>query len=150
MKLDHYYVNLVDLPEVLPFTLAEEELEKAEGQEESGKALFEFVEALEEFDEIHYIGQDNIEGKFYQRFMFSDGGFIEVMQKAPSAVIAHFSSEERAEEFVDVLQAVIREKAEESKAGELLASDVEVSREEEGSLTYEKWTKLKDVRESMG
>ncbi|MCJ7450232.1 MAG: hypothetical protein MUP58_00655 [Candidatus Nanohaloarchaeota archaeon QJJ-9] len=150
MKLKHYYVNLIDLPEVLPFSLTEEEIEnKTDAQEESGKEVFNFVEALEGFDTIHYIGQDNVEGKFYQRFLFNGGGFLELMQKAPSAIVAHFSRKERAQEFAEELRKVIKEKCGEEKEVELLASDVEVNKEEEGSLSYEKWSKLNNVRSSI-
>ena len=143
MKLNHYYVNLVDLPEILPFTISEEEEEV-----DSGKKVFKFVEELEEFDTVHYIGQDNIEGKFYQRFLFSKGGFMEIMQKAPAAVVAHFSDEERAEEFAEKLKEAVRQ-IDDSKASELLASDIKINREEEGRISYEKWSKLNKVRDSL-
>ena len=143
MKLEHCYVNLVDLPEVLPFTVKE-------GKDfgNSDEKILEFVEAVEEFDNVHYIGQDNVEGKFYQRFLFENGGFMEIMQKAPSAIVAHFSKEERAEKFSEVLKDVITSKCE-GKAAELLKDDVKVEKEREGRLNYEKWSKLNKVRESI-
>lgn len=155
MKLEHYYVNIIDLPEILPFTLQPEQTDDiakdVEAQEESGKALFSFIEALEDdFDAIHYIGQDNIEGRFYQRFLFEGGGFVEVMQKAPCAIIAHFSDEERAEAFVEALQSIVRQTATDDAAAELLANDINVSKETEGSLSYDQWSKMNRVRKSVG
>lgn len=142
MKLEHYYVNLIDLPEILPFTIKDEE------NIEKGREVYRFVENIENFDKVHYIGQDNIEGKFYQRFLFSNGGFMEIMQKAPAAVVAHFSDEERAEEFAENLKEVIKDINEE-KTSELLANDIKVNREKEGRISYEKWSKLNKVRDSL-
>lgn len=144
MKLEHYYVNLIDLPELLPFTISE----KCD-ESKSSKEVFEFVELLEEFDSLHYIGQDNIEGKFYQRFLFSNGGFMEIMQKAPSAIVAHFADEERAEKFSEKLRQLIKKKCGDSKPVEMLAQDVKVNRETEGKLSYEKWSKLNNIRDSL-
>lgn len=149
MRLEHYYVNLVDLPEVLPFTVPGDGMDASE-HEKIDEALFRFMDSLEEFDTIHYIGQDNIEGKFYQRFLFREGGFIEVMMKAPSAVIAHFAKEERAQKFAQALQEAVVEHATEERAASLLSNDIAVSREEEGSLSYEKWSKLKNIRDIVG
>jgi len=150
MKLKHYFINLVDLPEVLPFTVSEQKLKELKKQEESGKKLFKFIGALEDrFEPIHYIGQDNIEDKFYQRFMFSSGGFLEVMQKAPSAVIAHFPKEKQAEKFSQALKETIKDKVEDKKAANLLAQDIEISKEEKESLSYERWSKLRNIRESI-
>lgn len=150
MKLRHYFINFVDLPEVLPFTVSEEKMKELKGQEESGKKLFNFIEALEEeYGPIHYIGQDNIADRFYQRFMFASGGFLEVMQKAPSAVIAHFPKEEQAKEFAEVLKKTIKDRVEDKKAADLLAQDIEISKEEKESLSYERWSKLRNVRESI-
>jgi hypothetical protein len=153
MQLEHYYVNVIDLPEILPFTLKPDEAtsidEAVEQQDESGRELFEFVEALETFDTIHYIGQDNIEGKFYQRFLFEGGGFIEIMQRAPCAIIAHFPSRERAEKFVDILRETVRDVATDKTAADLLVDDITISEEKEGSLSYEQWTKMKNVRDTV-
>lgn len=150
MKLKHYFINLVDLPEILPFSVSEEKIEEIEEQEESGKTLFDFVESIEDkFGSIYYIGQDNIEGKFYQRFMFSEGGFLEIMQKAPSAIIAHFPKKKQAEKFSEVLGEVIKEKSEDKKAAKLLAENIEVSEEKEGSLSYKKWSKLRNIRKNI-
>jgi len=154
MKTEHYFVNLIDLPEVLPFTISgegEDDLvESITGQEKSSKKLFEFVDHLEKkFVPIHYIGQDNIEGKFYQRFLFSSNGFLEIMQTAPAAVIAHFSDKTEAEKFSKALKNAVRKFAKDKKAAELLIGDIVVEEDTEENLTYQTWSKMKNIRKNF-
>ncbi len=154
MKTEHYFVNLIDLPEILPFTISDIDEERLEAnitvQEKSSKKLFEFVDHLErKFVPIHYIGQDNIEGKFYQRFLFSSNGFLEIMQTAPAAVIAHFSDKKEAQKFSKALKNAVKKFAIDQRAAKFLIKDIEVQQDKEENLTYQTWTKLKNIRKDV-
>ncbi len=153
MKLEHYFINLIDLPEVLPFTITESEKELKENminQEKSNKKLFEFITEIEKnFTQIYYIGQDNIEGKFYQRFLFSKNGFLEIMQTAPAAVVAHFSDKKEAKKFAKALKIAVRKVAKNKKVVKFLIDDIIVQTEKEENLTYETWSKLKNIRKDI-
>jgi hypothetical protein len=154
MKSKHTYVVLIDLPEALPFELPlmkadpnniGELNQKAQKAEE---ALFQFIEKLEkEFKEdFSFIGEDVIGEKFYKRFLFPKGGFLEVMYQTPAALIAHFIEKDRAEKFSKSLKKVIDKTVGEDKVKMILKNLVEVNTEKEESLTYEKWTKLTKIR----
>ena len=153
MKLEHYFINLIDLPEILPFTISgsKEKLEEnISDQEKSNKKLFEFVSEIEKkFTQIHYIGQDNIEGKFYRRFLFATNGFLEIMQTAPAAIVAHFSDKKEAEKFAKALKSAVKKFAKDKRAAKFLLADITIQKEKEDSLTYETWSKLKNIRKDL-
>jgi len=143
MKTRHTMVTLLDMPEILPFRM--------DGDvEDSYPQLFDFIDELvEAFDEeIYYIGQDNIGEKFYERFLFDGGGFLEIMMEPPAAVVAHFVSADRAEAFATVLKAYV-EDIDDPAAG-LMRDSIDVESEEERRLSYEEWEKLKDIRATVG
>ncbi len=143
MKIKHSFVSLLDLPEVLPFTVFPGE------KEPKDREIFNFVDAIAEYfgEEIYYMGNDIIEDKFYERFLFEKGGFLEVMVQAPAAIIAHFVERSRAFKFARALKRVIL--SIDRPEAKLLADGIEVSSENEEVLDYHTWSKLKKVREVL-
>jgi len=143
-------VTLVDLPEALPFEIKRGKGIKSilEAGEEDTKKLFDFIKLLEkEFgEEFSFIGEDVIAEKFYRRFLFSKGGFLEVMSEPPAAIIAHFIEETRAKKFAAALKKVINKAVTDKVAAKILRNSVEVSTEKEEALTYKKWSELKAIR----
>lgn len=140
MKVKHSFVVLLDLPEILPFSISgEEEVEMEE--------LGSFVDALaENFKEnIYYIGQDTIGEKFYERFLLENGGFLEIMVRAPVAIVAHFVERKDAEHFAKALEKVILDLN--NKVAPLLAKSIEVQTEKEQPMDYKTWSKLRRIRE---
>ena len=153
MKSKHTYVVLIDLPEALPFEFKIEktkpwELRSDNESRKCEKTLFDFVSKLEKNfkEEFSFIGEDLIGEKFYKRFLFPNGGFLEIMYQPPAALIAHFIESKRAESFVDALRKVIDETVREEKAKTILKNLIEVNTEKEEPLTYEKWAKLMKIR----
>ncbi len=154
MKSKHSYVVLIDLPEVLPFEVKKKKdiKEILEVGEEDLKKVFEFVDLLEkEFgEEFSFIGEDVIAEKFYRRFLFPKGGFMEIMTEPPAAIIAHFIELERAKKFAEALMRVLNKIVKEKTVCDILKKSVEVSTEKEEVLTYKKWTEMKNIREMIG
>jgi len=154
LKSKHSYVVLIDLPEVLPFEVKKEGdiRELLQTGEEDLKKVFEFVNLLEkEFgEELSFIGEDIIAEKFYRRFLFPKGGFMEVMTEPPATIIAHFIELERAKKFAEALKKVLNNIIKDKTVCDILKKSVEVSTEKEDVLTYKKWTEMKSIREMIG
>lgn len=154
MKSKHTYVVLIDIPEALPFEFKlsktkPEELEKLSNiAKKSEEELFKFVTRLEKHfkEEFSFIGEDIIGEKFYKRFLFPKGGFLEIMYQPPAALIGHFIKLDRAKSFAKALEKVIDETVEQTKVKMILKNLIEVNTEKEEPLTYEKWTKLTKIR----
>ncbi len=153
MKNKHSYVTLIDLPEALPFEIRTKKEIKfiLESGEEDAEKLFTFIKILEkEFgEEFSFIGEDIIAEKFYRRFLFPKGGFLEVMSEPPAAIIAHFIDEARAKKFAAALKKAIERTVSDKTAIKILQNSVEVSTEKEEALTYKKWSELKDIRKMV-
>jgi hypothetical protein len=164
MKTKHSYVTLIDLPEALPFEVrlekkkAHSKAKKSKVKEiltegsENTKKIFEFIELLEKAfgEEFSYIGEDIVGDKFYKRFLFPKGGFLEIMTQAPAAIIAHFIETKRAKKFATSLKKVITKTIEDKTSANILKGLVEVASEKEEPLTYEKWSELKEIRKIIG
>jgi len=154
LKSRHSYVVLIDLPEVLPFEMKKKGgiKEILEMGEEDIKKVFEFVVLLEKAfgEEFSFIGEDVIAEKFYRRFLFPKGGFMEIMTEPPAAIIAHFIEIERAKKFAEALKRVLANVVKEKTVCNILKSSVEVSTEKEDVLTYKKWNEMKNIREMIG
>lgn len=153
MRSKHVFVSVLDLPELLPFTVKEEkQFDKSlKEQEQSMKELIKFIDALEKNykEGIYYIGQDMIGEKFLQRFIFQKEGFLEIMYAAPAAICAHFVNKKKAEKFVAALKKTLEKSLPKGKPTELLIESVGVEEEEE-TLTVETWQKLREIREESG
>ena len=153
MKSKHCYVVLIDLPEALPFEIKPSsklsELAKI-GQKsvDAEKELFSFITLLEKNfkEEMSFIGEDLVAGKFYKRFLFPKSGFMEIMYQAPVAIIAHFMDKERADEFARALKKTLKQTVKNAKLLNILQNIIEVKSEKEEPLTYAKWTKLREIR----
>lgn len=154
MKSRHSYVVLIDLPEILPFEIKKKGgiKEILEMGEEDIKKVFEFVALLEKAfgEEVSFIGEDIIAEKFYRRFLFPKGGFMEVMTEPPATIIAHFIEPERAKKFAEALKKVLNKVVKEKTVCDILNKSIEVSTEKEDVLTYKKWTEMKSIREMTG
>lgn len=156
-KLKHAYVSLLDLPEALPFGIMNskeysnvKEMDADQlRQQESDKKLFEFVELMrkEMKEEFVFIGDDIIGEKFYKRFLFEKGGFIEIMTGVPVAISAHFTAINRANLFASALKKAIANTVAEKKFSEILENTLVVNEEESYKLTYETWDKVRQIRE---
>ncbi len=143
MKTDSCFVSLLDISEVLPFSRKKEN--------EDGAILADlnrFMTIVErQFkDKIVFIGEDVIGEKFYYRFLFKKGGFVEVMTNPPVAIVAHFIEKKRANKFAEALKKTIDKTVREKKSREILKNVVEVSEGKE-SLGYGEWSKLRNIRE---
>jgi len=154
LKSKHTYVVLIDLPEALPFEFKlthtkPDGLDKLDHDAtKSEEELFKFVKRLEKHfkEEFSFIGEDIIGEKFYKRFLFPKGGFLEIMYQPPAALIGHFIKLDRAKTFAKALEKVIDETVKELKVKMILKNLIEVNTEKEEPLTYEKWTKLTKIR----
>ena len=154
MKSKHTYVVLIDLPEALPFEFKltktkPDGLDKLDHDaKKSEEELFKFITRLEKHfkEEFSFIGEDIIGEKFYKRFLFPKGGFLEIMYQPPAALIGHFIKLDRAKAFAKTLEKVIDETVKENKVKMILKNLIEVNTEKEEPLTYDKWTKLTKIR----
>ena len=156
MRTKHTYVVLIDLPEALPFEFKMiktkpdgDGLRLLDGEtKKTEEELFKFVARLEKHfkDEFSFIGEDIIGEKFYKRFLFPKGGFLEIMYQPPAALIGHFIELDRAKKFAEALEKVIDETVEDNKIKTILKNLIEINTEKEEPLTYEKWGKLAKIR----
>ncbi len=142
MQNKHSFVSFLDLTEILPFASTND-------SDENMGSLFKFLDTLSHKlkEKIYYIGQDNIGERFYERFLFEKGGFIEMMTQKPVAIVAHVVEEKRARRCADVLKlAIIKIKA---PAAKIVADSVETSTERENVLDYKTWSKLRNIHEEI-
>ncbi|MEM4267237.1 MAG: hypothetical protein QXK37_00220 [Candidatus Woesearchaeota archaeon] len=149
MNIRHIFVPALDIGEIVPFTIRKTKSieESIEEQERSRQKLAEFIEKLEQkFGEsIFYIGYDEIAGRFYERFMFEQGGFLEIMIEAPLALNAHFISEERAKKFCAALKETLKEMLPDSPVSNMFLDSITVQTQNDNSLTYKKWEIMKEI-----
>ncbi|MBN1385678.1 hypothetical protein JW968_01745 [Candidatus Woesearchaeota archaeon] len=150
METHHIFVPLVDIEEMLPFTFRSyENLEESmQEQERSRQELMKFIGVLEQrFNKkILYLGFDEIAGRFYERFIFEEGGFFEIMIEAPVAMNAHFFQEEHAKTFAEALRQTLYETLPDTPIKEMFLQSIEVQSEDDISLTYKKWETLKSIK----
>lgn len=153
MKSKHSYVVLIDLPEDLPFEIKKISIKPTDltDTKESARAekeLFGFISKLEKNfkEETSFIGEDIIGEKFYKRFLFPKSGFMEIMYQAPVSIIAHFIDINRAKSFATALKKTLDQTVTDEKIKNILKNMVEVSTEKKEVLTYDKWSKMKEIR----
>lgn len=144
MKLRHSYVTLIDLSEILPFS-CDGKIDAS--MKEAERNLFLFMSLLEKKAKQHfcYIGEDIISEKYYKRFLFEKGGFVEIMTGAPVVLCAHFTSELQAKKFAEALKNSLKSFIKNRNIG-ILLNTIEVHTEKEEQLTYEKWRRMHDIR----
>ncbi|MDI6807294.1 MAG: hypothetical protein QMD14_05865 [Candidatus Aenigmarchaeota archaeon] len=154
MKSKHCYVVFIDLPEALPFeikkvlTKPEKIKEVDEETTKAERELFNFVSKLEKNfkEELSFIGEAIVAEKFYKRFLFPNSGFMEIMYQAPVAIIAHFLDIKRARSFASALKRTLEQTITDEKILTILKNMVEVNMEKEEALTYEKLSKMREIR----
>jgi hypothetical protein len=153
MKSKHVLVVLLDLPELLPFTISEQkDLKKSlKEQEKSLLEMSKFIDLLSKNykEEIYFIGQDIIADKFLNRFLFKKEGFLEIMMAKPVAVAAHFVNKDKAEKFVLALKAVLKKMLPKTKAAELMIDSIETTEEFDEMLSFDSWNKIKNIRNDI-
>lgn len=151
LKVKHFYVNVLDAPELIPFTVKlEKDLTASlKQQEKARQELDKFINILrKDFKEpIWYIGFDIIGEKFFERFIFEHGGFLEIMMEAPSAINAHFVHEARAEKFTKALKKTLTKILPKKPIAKMFLENIEIGSEEAAELKVEEWDKLKKIRE---
>ncbi len=150
MKTKHIFVAVLDVNEICPFSVSPtKNIEQGlKEQQKSQQELIKFIELLEKNfgQNIFYMGMDIIEAKYYERYMFDKNGFLEVLMDKPVAINAHFTEEKLAEKFKKALQETLLKVLPETPISKMFVDSIEVQSQKEQSLTYDTWTKLKDIR----
>ncbi len=150
MKTKHIFVAALDVGELLPFTIKKNgNLKKAlEDEEIARKELEKFIDILEKNfkKNIYYMGIDIIAGKNYERFIFEDSGFFEIMTEAPLAMNAHFVNEKAAQKFAEALKKSLSSIIPPGPVTEMFINSIQVQKEESEQLTYKKWSDIKKIR----
>ena len=149
MKTKHIFVPALDVGEVLPFVVRKTKTlqENIKEQERARSELVKFIGMLEKNyrESIYYMGMDIIESKSYERFIFEKGGFFEIMIDSPLAMNAHFVHPEKAKKFCQALKKTIKSILKKDKVAEMFVNSIEVNSEQDQSLTYEKWDRMKSI-----
>ncbi len=150
MRIKHIFVPALDVGELLPFAVRKTKTlkESIEEQERAKKELIKFIDKLEKNykESIYYMGMDVIEAKSYERFILEKGGFFEVMVEAPVAMNAHFVNKSQAKKFELALKKTLREVMKKDKMSDIFINTIEINSEQDQSLTYEEWDKIKRIR----
>lgn len=150
MKAKHFFVPLLDVGEVLPFTIKKKknlEADLAE-QDRARIELVKFVAVLEKklsFGVV-YMGMDVIGEKSYERFLLESGGFLEFMVEAPVAINAHFIKGVDAKKFLKGLQAALLVTLPKGPVASMFVESLSVQNQEDSSLTVASWHRIKGVR----
>ena len=150
MKTKHIFVPVLDVGELLPFVIKKKgKLQENIKEQERAKAeLIKFIDKLEKNykESIYYMGMDIIESKTYERFIFENGGFFEVMTESPLAMNAHFINEKTAKRFCSALKKTIKLILKGNPMSKMFLDSIEVQTEADQSLTYEKWDRMKSIK----
>jgi hypothetical protein len=152
MNIKHIFISALDIDEQLPFAVNKKKYkslqENFKDQEQASKKLNLFVSSLEKMfkEKIYYIGMDVIGEKSYERFMFNNSGFFEVMVEPPIAMNAHFPDQKRAKHFCNALKKTISKLLPPTPQRDMFIDSIEVNDEKDTSLTVEGWKKIKKIR----
>ncbi|MFH0876187.1 MAG: hypothetical protein V1859_09695 [archaeon] len=155
MRTKHIFVSVVDVSEVIPFCLKDTTnlSESLTEQTKSREKLEEFIALLQKTykQKIWYMGFDIIGEKSYERFMFDDGGFLEIMMEAPLAINAHFVHREQAEKFCTSLKKTFLKILKDDTFTKMFVDSISVNEEkapdeEINTLTVKKWHTLQNIR----
>ena len=152
MKTKHIFVAALDVGSLLPFTIRPTKTlqENLKEQQRAKDVLIKFVDKLEKNykETIYYMGMDVIEAKNYERFIFEKGGFFELMIESPLALNAHFVDFKRATRFCAALKKTLTALLNKDTVSKLFINSIEVNSEEDQSLTYERWDRIKNIEVS--
>ena len=86
--------------------------------------------------------------KSYERFIFENGGFFEIMTESPVALNAHFVHEEQAYKFSVALKTSLKQILPQSKIIDMFLESIKVETEADESLTVHKWHSMKNIRKN--
>jgi hypothetical protein len=152
MKSKHIFVPALDVGEFLPFCVRETHklYDQIKEQERAKRELENFINLLEKHYEepIWYMGMDIIGEKSYERFIFENGGFFEIMTESPVALNAHFVHDEQANKFSVALKTSLKQILPQSKIIDMFLESIKVETEEDESLTVHKWHSMKNIRKN--
>lgn len=150
MRTQHYFVPVLDVSEALPFAVRSVKTIKKsmDEQDRARKELDKFISILEKNlkEKIFYMGFDVIGEKSYERFIFDNGGFFEVMVENPIAMNAHFVHENRAKKFKDALKKTLNALMPNNKISKMFIDSIDVQDEGDASLTVQEWHEIQNVR----
>ena len=138
MKTKHLFVAAVDVNEFFPFALKRiENIDEAMKQQQKSKSeLIKFIDLLEKSfgQNIYYMGTDIIDTKTYERFIFEEGGFFEVMMEVPLALNAHFVDKKEAEVFKSALKSVLTRVLPDTPVRQMFIDSIEVQDENQENI----------------
>jgi len=142
---DYKTVNLIDVNEILGFAKKEvKELEEEINEDKRiEQELLDFMKHVEKNSKqkIHFIGHEKKFGIHMLRFMFSNGGFMEVMVEKPLSINAHFLDAGSAAKFAKGLKKVLDRTLPDSPVKSMYIDSVKVSDGfGEETLNLSKWT----------
>jgi hypothetical protein len=106
----HYkIVSLLDVDQLLSFAKNEVQSLDEEIKEEKRveKELKEFISIVEKNSGHGFIGHEKRYGKHLIRFLFTTGGFLEVIVDKPLTMNAHFINEKHAEKYAKGLKIAL-------------------------------------------
>lgn len=150
MKTKHIFVPALDVEEILPFVVRKTKTlqENIKEQQRAKDDLVKFIDKLEKNykESIYYMGMDIIEAKTYERFIFEKGGFFEMMVESPLAMNAHFVHQTQAKRFCEALKKTFKSILKKDVVSEMFINSIEVDSEEDQTLSYHKWSKIKDIK----
>jgi hypothetical protein len=150
MRTQHFFVPVLDVGELLPFSIKTiKDIKKSMAEQERARTELEkFIDLLEKMfkEKIFYMGMDVIEAKTYERFMFEKGGFLEIMMETPLALNAHFVEEKRAKSFSEAIKKTFQIILKNDSVTKMLIDSISPNSEHDDSLTYEKWDIMKHVK----
>ena len=152
MKTKHFFVPALDIGDLLPFVVRKKKVlaQQFEEQERAKSELIKFVVLLEKNykHSIHYVGMDVIGEKNYERFLFANGGFLEILTESPAAINAHFVDKKTAVAFRKALVATFS-KLLTSPLANLFIDSIEVQDQNDTSLTVQEWHRMSDISAGM-
>jgi hypothetical protein len=150
MNTKHIFVSTLDINGQLPFLIKKTKKlqESFQEQDRAKKELLNFIKKLEKNfkEDISYLGMDVIGEKSYERFMFKSSGFLEFMVEEPVAITAHFPSKPRAKKFLEAFKKTMKTTLKNDPQKDLFIDSIELSNEEDQSLTVGDWNKIKNIK----
>ncbi|MFH1641429.1 MAG: hypothetical protein ABIC04_00860 [Nanoarchaeota archaeon] len=144
MRLKHVFIPVLDVCNLLPFTL-----KATDDQQPAKNELMEFVKKLENnYEEtIYHIEKDIIKTENYEKFIFENGGFMEIMIEAPVVMTAHFSDMKKAKKYKNALIKTLKMIIPHNQLTTMFMNSIEIKHKSSDDLNIEKWTKIKQVEQ---
>jgi hypothetical protein len=149
-KIEHKVVSFVDVNDILKFTKKEcRDLDSQIKEEKRVEdELKKFIGDVQKHSGhmIHHIGNDKKSELFLVRFLFKDGGFLEVVGEKPLSLNAHFISKKEAEKFAEGLKKTLNQYMPDTTIKSMVVDSVQVTDgKQEDMITLEKWSKMHKI-----